>query len=706
MCVSMSSINHKNLVPDVISYETLMKLCQRGKVRRVVMGGNGREAMYDVESLPVRYRREVYRRYPDLAERQRSEELMNQIEPNAAAEHYFATYLLDEPTTEEASAGGAKEELKSGQSEELKSSQSEELKSAEERKGGRHLPVAKQREYANNCAILDAIDRQLAKLTCGEGVKKSKTEFWAEMAESMPRITERYPNSLPENARSLQRKYTLYKREGFGSMIHKLYQNTNATKVLTEEQDAVLLVLVTQYNNLEDTRIASLYNSIAASQSPCWSTITASTVRNWRKSHPQETAYGRLGATKFKATKSMQVRRSKPTAPFLHWSLDGWTAELLYQKRTERKSGTVVTYHNRLTMVVVLDTSCDYPMGYAIGDHETPELIKEALRNAALHSRELTGEMLRACQIQSDRYAIKKMSELYSKAGQWVTPAAARNAKAKPIERYFGYLNNRYCKVLHNWAGYGITTDPNKQPNSEAKNALRHYFPDEEGCRHQIMDIIEAERAKKRPELMKKLEKLPEQYRLPMTRADYLLAYGETTSRTIQLESCGLRPQLLGVRRTYDTFDPTFRQYSNADWTVYYDPDDLSNILVTTDEDTRRYLLEEKYIQPMALAEQSEEDRRELEKVYAYNKKQKEAVENRLVEAHKTLHIALEENEVGRNILNRLMLLDSKGQHKDERSLINSQLGSGANVEYEDIDTTQSNKTKEEYSEDYDIFWK
>lgn len=661
MCVSMSSINYKDLVPDVMSYEALKKLCQRGKVRRVVMGGNGREAMYDVESLPVRYRREVYRRYPDLAERQRSEGLMDLIEPNAAAEHYYATYLLGEATTDE-------------------------------RKGGRHLPVAKQREYANNCAILDAIDVQLAKLTDDDGVKKSKTEFWAEMAESMPRLKERYPNSLPENARSLQRKYTLYKREGFGSMVHKLYQNTNATKILTEEQDAVLLVLVTQYNNLEDTRIASLYNSIAASQSPCWSTITASTVRNWRKSHPQETAYGRLGATKFRASKSMQVRRSKPTAPFLHWSLDGWTAELLYQKRTERKSGTVVTYHNRLTMVVVLDTSCDYPMGYAIGDHETPELIKEALRNAALHSRELTGEMLRACQIQSDRYAIKKMSELYSKAGQWVTPAAARNAKAKPIERYFGYLNNTYCKVLHNWAGYGITTDPDKQPNSEAKNALRHCFPDEAGCRQQLMGIIEAERAQKRGELLELLTRLPDKYRLPMTRADYLLAYGETTSRTIQLEGCGVRPQLLGVRRAYDTFDPTFREHADADWSVYYDPDDLSNILVTTEGDTRRYLLNEKYVQPMALAEQSAADREELARVQAYNKAQRESVEERIMSAHELVHVALEDNEVGKNILNRLMLLDSKGQHKDERSLINSQLGSGEEADFEEVD--------------YDLFWK
>ena len=38
------------------------------------------------------------------------------------------------------------------------------------------------------------------------------------------------------------------------------------------------------------------------------------------------------------------------------------------------------------------------------------------------------------------------------------------------------------------------------------------------------------------------------------------------------------------------------------------------------------------------------------------------------------------------------MLLDSKGQHKDERSLINSQLSSGEEADFEEVD--------------YDLFWK
>ena len=66
--------------------------------------------------------------------------------------------------------------------------------------------------------------------------------------------------------------------------------------------------------------------------------------------------------------------------------------ELLYQTTTTNKNGhSVTTYCNRLTLEVVLDPCCNYPIGYAIGTHETPELIKEALRNAAQHSRNCSG---------------------------------------------------------------------------------------------------------------------------------------------------------------------------------------------------------------------------------------------------------------------------------------------------------------------------
>lgn len=120
--LSRSAIKYHDLVPAIMSPSCLKILSYRGKVRRVVMGGNGREAMYDVESLPERYRREVYRRYPDLVERGRSEGVLSMVELDGAAVAYYAAYQL----------GGD-----------------------EDPRGVRHLPLDKQQEYANNASELD-----------------------------------------------------------------------------------------------------------------------------------------------------------------------------------------------------------------------------------------------------------------------------------------------------------------------------------------------------------------------------------------------------------------------------------------------------------------------------------------------------------------------------------------------------------------------
>ncbi len=117
------------------------------------------------------------------------------------------------------------------------------------------------------------------------------------------------------------------------------------------------------------------------------------------------------------------MKRSRPTAPFLLWTLDGWTCELLFQQTT--------TYHNRLTLEVVLDPCCRYPIGYAIGSHETPALIAEALRDAARHSRELTGVMLRSNQIQCDHYGIKTMTDLYNVMVKNPDPRAGKECQGQ-----------------------------------------------------------------------------------------------------------------------------------------------------------------------------------------------------------------------------------------------------------------------------------
>ena len=626
-------ISHEELTGRIITTSNLKALVRKGQVVQVQRGGNGRKALFDVNSLPLKWRTEVYRRYPDLQERAESKEFVDTIEPDAKALDFFQTYKLAD---------------------------------------GRNLPEDKVLEYASNAAVMNAFRR------CWEAhvSKRQRTgkkavaakEFWARAAAALPRLADSFPHSLPGSARRLQLKFQEYLQQGYVCFISGKYLNGNAAKVADEEQEQVLTALLAHHNNLPDTLVCEGYNRFAAAKG--WKSITAGAVAVWREKLGTVIRAGRLGVSNFRNNVTMQVKRSRPTTPFLMWSLDGWTVELLYQTtKTDKKGHNVTTYTNRLTMVVVLDVFNNYPIGYAIGTHESPALIKEALRDAARHSRELTDEMLRATQVQSDRYAIKTMHDLYAVMGGKVTPAQAHNAKAKPVEPYFNYLNTRYCIRCNNWSGFGITSNPKRQPNSDALNRMRHHFPDEAGLRAQINEMMRLERMAKYEEFMAGYGKLKPENRLPLSRETYLLNFGAETGFKNVLEGCGLRPTILGVKRDYDCFDLTFRDHAAERWTVLYDPDDLTQVLAVNEAGTRRYMLEEKYVQPMALADRQEGDAQQLERVRTYNKQQETHTAERMALAFHTTQQIIEGTPALRgSIEDRLLITDSRGQHKDRRS--------------------------------------
>lgn len=649
----------------IVSAATLRKMSQRKTVEKVQRACYGKKAMYSVDSLPQQYRAEVYRRYPDLQERAESKPFVEAVEPDWKAVQYFGDYVLAD---------------------------------------GRHLPTQKQMEYSNNCAILEMMGRMLERAN-SHRMRQSKArvnvgEYWERAAASLPRLMDMWPNSLPQNARRLRMKWEEYQKLGYECMISGKYQNRNAAKVTDEEQEAMLSTILSHHNNLSDVRVAEYYNHIARCLG--WKEITPAAVGVWRKKTDIVTSAGRLGVSNFRNHKTMQVKRSRPTAPFLMWSLDGWTVELLYQSTKQTKRGNVTTYSNRLTMVVVLDPCINYPIGYAVGTQECPELIRAALRNAAVHSRELTGEMLRAVQIQSDRYAIKTMMPLYGVMGEHVTPARVHNAKDKPVEAYFNYLNTTYCNRANNWSGYGVTTDPRKQPNSEALNKMRHSFPDEEGVRRQIDEMMRLERMAKAETLLMMMEHLPAERRLPLSKEQYLLHFGAETGYRNALEGCGLRPTIMGVRRDYDCFDVTFRDHATERWAVRYDPDDLSEVLAVNEDGTLRYMMEQKYVQPMALADRKPGDAEQLARVRQYNVALEERTAQKMASNYAIAQEVIRGCPALRgSVEERLLITDSRGQHKDQRN--SKRMVQADAVEVPVIQQGEAAADGMEYN-DYDIF--
>ena len=601
----------------VMTSENYRQMSHRGDIQVVRRACRNTPALVAFDSMPDRYKRAIVERVGDPRKQARQNVLEGLIEHSATASEYFENYMIDDD---------------------------------------RHLPADKRREYYTNAVVLDGVKRLIeSRNSKRKALGNRATRFWDEISQAVQELDlTKWPHTLPANARSLERKYQRYLAEGFGSLVHKAYQNgsKNAAKVADENQKAMLVTFMSDPRNLDNEQVARLYNMVA--QQMDWKKITASAVAVWRDKCDDLIFARRHGAEKYRAGREMQVKRSAPTRPLLFWTMDGWDVELLYQHKPDKGA---TTYHNRLTMVVVLDGCCRYPIGFAVGKNESPALIREALRDAERETQRLFGRMYRVGQIQSDHFAMKNLTPTYQAVADKVTPARVKNAKAKPIEAWFNYFNKKYCQMQTNWSGFGITSRKELQPNTEYITKYKHQFPDFEGCVRQIVGMIQAERAELETAYVAQFEA---EGLTELKTAQYLMAFGESTGeRRYLLQGCGIRCTIGTRKMDYDCFDTHFRKYPSTRWQLRYDPEDLHYAVAVNEDESLQFTLEEKYIQPMALADRKEGDARELQRVMDFNRRKEQELMDELTPMEDRARELLEQTT-----LSKLLITDSRGQHK------------------------------------------
>ncbi len=533
---------------------------------------------------------------------------------------------------------------------------------------GRNLPEDKQREYSTNANVLNTLVKVTNdRLALRKALGGSTRTVWPDVAKTVDKLKAELGHTLPKNHIRLKQRVQQYKASGYISLISGKFLNNNAAKVVDEQQQAAMRSLIRKHSNLDNEQIRSLYNIIAENLE--WDQITAQTVANYRDKWELETYSGRKGATSFDNAKAMLVKRKAPSYPLYYWTADGWDAELLYQKtETDANGYSKTTYHNRLTMVVILDPSVKYPIGYSIGTHETPQLIIEALRNAVTHTKELFGDYYKVLQLQTDNYGKKALTPIYDVISEKFTPARVHNAKSKVVEPYFKRLNKKYCQLLPNWSGFGVTSSPKKQPNAEYLNKIRHSFPDEFGVRHQLTQIIEQERAIALDKYLAAFAAMPAEDKKPIQMDEFIYLLGETTGFTNRLSAPGLVVTIEGEKHEYDTFDSQFRRLAHVDWTVRFNPEDKTQVVASSQDGSHRFLLSEKYVQPMALRERTENDSKQLAQVAGFNKGLKAEITEGMAEDYRTVDELFQNNPKLNGTLAKLVLVDSNGQHKDNKS--------------------------------------
>ena len=533
-------------------------------------------------------------------------------------------------------------------------------------KNEKKLDIKLLEEYTYNASVLNAVlEMKTNRRAYAKALGNVPLDIWQSLSNDVNAFRE-VAHNLPATKDGLRRKTNKYKKEGYLSIISGRLQNKNASKTKGEEQMAILDELLSKHTNLDNQVISEIYNVVAKQMG--WEQITAMTVSN-RKSKKKVTIHaGRNGVKSLKSKVLMQVKRKRPSTPMLYWTLDGWDVELLYQAvRVNDDGSKVTTYHNRLTVIVILDPHNNYPVGYAIGTNETPELIKKALQNAMQHVKSMFGEFYMPYQLQSDNYAIKKLSPIYNAITPHFTPAEVGNAKAKVIEPYFGYINKKYCKLLDNWSGPNVDSGSKNQPNSEYLQKIKKNFPDQKGCISQIEALVSSERSKKQEEYQQNWLETKEEFKQIMSLENYLLTFGSSTGNTNKLTGEGVVIKIEGEKCYFDSFDLNFRHQAHQDWSLKYDTNDLSQVLAVSSDGTERHLLEQKYIQPMALADRTEHDPYELKRIKDFNKNTIEMIVDERSNNARLLDPFLNQPELN-DTLAKHLLTDSVGQHKNHKS--------------------------------------
>ena len=190
-------------------------------------------------------------------------------------------------------------------------------------------------------------------------------------------------DEVPVTFSGLRKRVKVYEEHGVQGLFPKNLQNKNALKVHEGLPQDLMGYLNSHPNNIDAEKARALYN--LAIQKVGGKEVTARTVRNWRASMtPGVRALGTRGVRELNNHHLIQHKRRRPSLPLLHWCLDGWSAELLYQERSLVEKNGKKSYRQlyglRPYLVLVIDTHNDYPIGWALGDREDFSLIKRAIK--------------------------------------------------------------------------------------------------------------------------------------------------------------------------------------------------------------------------------------------------------------------------------------------------------------------------------------
>ncbi len=476
---------------------------------------------------------------------------------------------------------------------------------------GSSLPADYIEKYTRCCDYLNMLlkvekDKSIAKKL----LNISLASFYSNVSE----IFKAENIGLPKNYQKLRARMSEYAKDGYDCLIEKWrFNNTHAAKVNDELSQSFLLELISHDSKLDDVQIMSRYNLFAKENG--YKPITDATVGNWRRDNEANISVYRDGNKAWYNKFGKHTLRKRASAPLLLIGGDGNDWDMYFQG----PKGKVQTYYfNLFTLVVVIDTYNNYPLGWSISEpngSETAALIKAAYVDALQHIKDLTGNYYLPHQLQADRFAETQMLPFFQKIDPNFFFAAARAPRGKYIESSFGTVWHKILREnFNNYSGHNITAKSKITPeriDREKKDFphIKDAFAYAEHFITLLRTLVddEATGLTRQEQWMKAFTEHSKSRERLITDEQFIYNFGTTNPRQQTITNRGLEVQINNNIYLYEIPNEYYLQTVGKTVQIIYDPYDFDRVIVT-DGNKLRFLATTAQYLPSAKADYTEGD--------------------------------------------------------------------------------------------------
>lgn len=490
----------------------------------------------------------------------------------------------------------------------------------------RHLPAEDALEHARACAWLALLANNRRSSDLDALGVASKRELYDIVLYRL-QMEQLKPLRL-SNLRVLQKRVAQYKKAGHASILHGNKGNDNAAKIKQQEQEKLLLALMSSPAKPDYVTVAYLYNKQAEKKS--WPMIDSKTAARYLDAPKVKRVWwaARHGEDAYYQQYDLTILRQRPTRANALWVLDGTPLDLYFYKKQEKwnpktqKWQERSTYYNRMDMILVADAATWKIVGAVLCEHENADAVREALKQGVQAEMKLPAQLTydQGSGMAAQKWMIEQLN-IYN------TPTRPYSAKAKVIENIIGHFQNKILRYYESWSGMNIRTRKlDSHSNPDHLHEVRDKLPTLEQLQEQFQEAVRVWN-----ELPTKTRKAPNvAYRTlddagrSLDILEYVELFWEKRKHEYPYRTDGIRLQVRGQEHVFQaTGAATVQRLLGGKYEVALDPDCLEYIYLyqdgkmVLDEAAEPLVLLAASRVPMAIDDYQEGDAKRIKKLIA-----------------------------------------------------------------------------------------